>query len=56
MTPETLRKWIRRAGTDQGLRPGLTSTERERLKASEHSTEAAAVHLKLTGRLIVRQD
>jgi len=56
ITPETLRKWIRRAGTDQGLRPGLTSTERERLKASEHSTEAAAVHLKFTGRLIVRQD
>ena len=36
MTPETLRKWVRRAETDQGLRPGLTSTERERMKQLEN--------------------
>ena len=35
MTPETLRTWVRRAATDQGLRPGLTTTERERLKELE---------------------
>jgi transposase len=35
MTPETLRRWVRRAETDEGLRPGLTTDERERLKAVE---------------------
>jgi transposase len=35
MSAETLRKWGRRAETDEGLRPGLTSDERERLKTLE---------------------
>ena len=35
VSAETLRKWVRNAETNDGLRPGLTSDERERLKSLE---------------------
>ena len=34
-TAETLRKWVRRAERDAGVRPGQKSEEDERLKALE---------------------
>ena len=32
-TPETVRKWVRRAEIDAGARPGLTTAEHEQIKA-----------------------
>jgi transposase len=34
-TAETLRKWVRQAERDQGLRSGPTTSEQERIKALE---------------------
>ena len=34
-TAETLRKWVRQTERDQGLRDGLTTCDRERLKTLE---------------------
>jgi transposase len=35
MTPETLRKWLRRDQVDSGRRPGVTTSERERIRQLE---------------------
>jgi transposase len=36
---ESLRIWVRRAETDSGQRPGLTSDERERMKELEREVK-----------------
>lgn len=35
VTAETLRTWVRRAETDQGIRGGMSTADRERLKELE---------------------
>ena len=35
MTPETLRKWLRREEIDRHQRPGVTSSERDRIRELE---------------------
>ncbi len=35
MTPETLRVWVRRAQVEEGVRPGLTTDERQKLRDLE---------------------
>ncbi len=34
-TPETVRKWIRRAEIDGGARPGVTTAEKQRIRELE---------------------
>ena len=34
-TAETLQTWVRKAGTDQGIRGGMSTSDRERLKELE---------------------
>ena len=36
---ETLRQWVRRAETDAGERPGLTTDEKEQLKALQREVK-----------------
>ena len=37
--PQTLNEWVRRYETDSGLRDGVTSAERERIKALEREVK-----------------
>ena len=38
-TPETLRAWIKRVEVDSGLRSGLTSADRDRIKELERENK-----------------
>jgi transposase len=39
MNPETLRVWVRRAEVDGGLRPGLTTDERKKMRELEREVK-----------------
>ncbi len=39
MSPETLRAWVRKTQVDTGVRPGITSDERARLKQLERENK-----------------
>ena len=39
VSPETLRKWVRRAEIDGGVRAGLTTDERERMRSLEREVK-----------------
>ena len=39
-THESLRRWVRQAEVDQGIRGGLSTSERERLKLLEREVKA----------------
>jgi len=38
-TPDSLRRWVRRAEVDQGKRPGVTSAEAQRVKELEREVK-----------------
>jgi transposase-like protein len=38
-TPESLRRWVRRAEIDRGKRPGVTSAEAQRVKELEREVK-----------------
>lgn len=40
--PQTLHDWVRKAERDQGLRPGPTTDERERMKALERENRESS--------------
>ena len=51
MGPETLRKWVRRAAIDEGQRPGVTTSEAQRIKELERENKDLYARTPVPGQL-----
>jgi transposase len=55
-TAETLRRWVRQAERDEGLRPGPTTSEQQRIKELERELRQTNEILKLASAFFAKKE